>query len=334
MHEHVVSSTRAFPAARFSVVICAFSEERWSTLADAIRSAVAQSHRPLDVLVVIDHNRRLLRRAREAFGAPVRVLANEEGRGLSGARNTGIRHAAGDFIAFLDDDAAAESTWLAELARAYDDPAVIGAGGVALPRWEARPPRWLPPEFLWVVGCSYRGQPRTVAPVRNPIGANMSFRREAFARAGLFTHGIGRIGSTPLGCEETELAIRVVNRCPGRVVVHVPHARVSHRVTGQRGTWAYFRARCWAEGLSKAMVTEAAGRTDALTTERDYVARTLPAGVLDGLRAVVRGDLHGAARAAAIIAGLSLTAAGYARGVLATSRRRRPRIVLARGSDA
>src|SRR5439155_54307 len=75
-------------------------------------------------------------------------------------------------------------------------------------------PTWHPPEFGWVVGCSYRGLPVEPAPVRNLIGCNMSMRRELFDAVGGFTHGIGRIGTIPLGCEETEWCIRVRQRFP------------------------------------------------------------------------------------------------------------------------
>jgi hypothetical protein len=45
--------------------------------------------------------------------------------------------------------------------------------------------------------------------------------------------------------------------------------------------------------------------------------RTLPTGVMRGLRDAVTGDLHGIRRAAAIVAGLAITAFGYGRGLLA-----------------
>ncbi len=54
----------------------------------------------------------------------VRVVANEEARGLSGARNTGVRHSGGDIIAFLDDDATAHPDWLEILVREFGTPKI------------------------------------------------------------------------------------------------------------------------------------------------------------------------------------------------------------------
>lgn len=49
------------------------------------------------------------------------------------------------------------------------------------------------------IGCRYRGLPTQRAPIRNPIGTNMSFRRAVFDRTSGFTSGVGRVGRTPLG---------------------------------------------------------------------------------------------------------------------------------------
>jgi glycosyltransferase involved in cell wall biosynthesis len=304
-----------------SVIVCAHSEKRWERLVAAIESIHHQRRKPDEVLLVIDHNDGLLERARSTFTG-VKVLPNEEDRGLSGARNTGVRHSDGDVLAFLDDDAVADPDWLAALLDVFDEPSVIGAGGVAQARWEGAPPAWLPPEFLWVVGASYEGLPRERAPVRNPIGVSMAFRRDAFELAGTFAHGIGRLGAIPLGCEETEFSIRVRQAAPDSVILHVPEARVDHHIAQERASWGYFFARCWAEGVSKAMVAAMVGTGDALSSERTYVTLTLPRGVLAGIGSAVRGDASGLLRSFAIVVGFLVTGAGYLRGRASSLRRR------------
>jgi glucosyl-dolichyl phosphate glucuronosyltransferase len=220
--------------------------------------------------------------------------------------------ARGDIVGFLDDDARPEPTWLETLASAFADPDVVGAGGLAMPEWvRGRAPRWLPAEMYWVVGCSYVGLPRRTAEIRNPIGANMAFRRDTLRTVGGFIDGIGRVGAVPLGCEETELSIRA-RRATGGKVLHVPDARVHHQVTAARVTWRYFVSRCWSEGRSKALVAAQVGSAAALASERSYVTRVLPRGVLRGLRDAVSGNHDGLARAVAILIGLAVTTAGYA----------------------
>jgi len=303
-----------------SVIVCAHTEGRWPVLAEAVEAVLGQS--PLELLLVIDHNEALLARARAEWAAAVRVMPNEEGRGLSGARNTGVRHARGDIVVFLDDDAVPEPGWLRGHVRAYASPKVMGTGGTVSPRWAAPRPGWIPEEFLWVMGCSYRGIPPGDAVVRNPIGANMSFRREVVTTVGGFASDLGRVGRTPLGCEETDLSIRAYSAYPGRTVRMVSEARVRHLVPEARTTWRYFRSRCWSEGLSKAVMTGRVGAGDGLSTERAYVTRTLPSGVINGVADALRGRPEGLRRAGAIVAGLGLTVAGYARGKAARDARR------------
>ena len=171
-----------------------------------------------------------------------------------------------------------------------------------------------------MVGCTYRGMPEAASPVRNLIGCNMSFRREVFDDLGGFTAGIGRLGTRPVGCEETELCIRIAQRRPGSVILFDPRALVHHHVPGSRGTWAYFRSRCYAEGLSKAVVAALVGAGQGLASERTYTTRTLPRGVVNGIAAGVRGEAGGFGRAAAIVAGVGIATVGYGLGRLSPRR--------------
>jgi GT2 family glycosyltransferase len=236
---------------------------------------------------------------------------------LSGARNTGARAASTDIVAFLDDDAAALPDWLENLLRPYATPEIVAVGGRIDPVWATARPAWWPPEFDWVVGCTYRGMTGSAGDVRNPLGANMSFRRSAILEAGGFDAGTGRGRGRPLGGEETELAIRVAQRVPGARVRYEPDARVVHHVPARRSTFRYFLQRCYAEGLSKARVARLSGRTDGLASERRYATRTIPLAALREARAsVAQRDATRIRCLGALLLGVMVTTAGYAVGVI------------------
>ena len=116
-----------------------------------------------------------------------------------------------------------------------------------------------------------------------------------------------------MGCEETEFSIRVQQGIPGATIVYAPKAQIDHHIPRERTTWRYFVARCWAEGTSKALVTQHVGVADGLASEREYAMRVLPPGFLAGLRAAGRGDSFGLARSAAIFTGLLVATAGFLR---------------------
>ncbi len=299
-----------------SVVICCYTMRRWAEVQAAVESVLQQTLPADQLLLVVDHCTELEELAGRAFrGARVQVLANAEKQGLSGARNTGIAHSTGDVVLFLDDDAVAEPGWLAEHARHYHAADVMGVGGLVLAHWESEPPRWFPDEFGWVVGCSYEGLPTGTAEIRNPIGANMSFRRSVLEAVGGFAHTLGRVGVTPRGCEETELSIRAARAFPGSRILHEPRAVVRHLVPAHRARWAYFRRRCWSEGLSKADVSRLSDPRSALASERSYVTRTLASAVRRNLgQAGRQRELAPLGRSLSICAGLLITTAGYVRG--------------------
>jgi GT2 family glycosyltransferase len=302
-----------------TVVICCYTMDRCEDLAHGLASLVWQTHTPEQIVVVVDHNDELFEWA-SAFATAVplevEVIRNVGQQGLSGARNTGVEAATGTVVAFLDDDAAAgDDLWVEKMLDHYRDGLVWGVGGAARPDWgRTGAPGWFPEEFGWVVGCTYRGQPTEVAQVRNFLGCNMSFRRDAFAAIGGFTEGIGRVGTNPVGCEETELCTRLRQAHPDAQLVYDPDVWVRHRVSADRTRFRYFRSRCLAEGRSKSQVSAEVGADDALTTERSYATRVLPLGVARGVVAIGRGDRSGPARAAAILVGLALTTFGYVTG--------------------
>ena len=191
---------------------------------------------------------------------------------------------------------------------------MVGTGGRVLAAWESGRPRWMPEEFDWVVGCSYRGQPTIEAPIRNPIGCSMSFRRAAARDAGGFRSGIGRVGALLTGGEETDLAIRIRRRQPESRILYEPRSTVRHHLPAGRARWAYFRSRCYHEGRSKAILARLEGtRVGSRRSGRMRPGRCRRAWCATWARScVATGAAHSGRRR--IIAGLAITTAGYVIG--------------------
>lgn len=304
--------------AGWSVVVCAYTFDRLKLTSACIQAVLAQPERP-EVIVVTDHNDELGEALRTRFPG-VTVIPNTQRRGLGGARNSGVEAASANLVAFVDDDAEPSPRWLAGLAAGFDDPLVVAVGGDAEPVWEGSPPAWFPDEYLWVVGCSYRGMARD-ASVRNPLGCNMAFRRAVLVAVGGFDQTLGRIGNVPFGLEETELCVRLIKVQPSARIVIVPDAPVRHHVPPGRQRPFYFLQRCFYEGVGKAQLRHLADSA-ALSSERSYALRVLPAAVLREVGGAIRLDrpLSRLSRAGAIIGGLGAAAAGYAWGRLRSSR--------------
>jgi glycosyltransferase involved in cell wall biosynthesis len=301
------------PDPTVTVVICARSEDRWDDLLAVVTSVKQQTHRPAEIVLVIDHNPKLQRRS--TFELPgLKVIPNDNEKGLAGARNAGAAAATSEIVAFLDDETVAAHNWLAALVAAYADPHVLGVGGQVVPAWPTERPGWFPPEFDWVVGCSYRGMPAERTLVRHLMGAIMSLRRRLLVESGGFDVGLSRIGTRPLGCEEIEICIRTERRHPGGVYLYEPRATVRRHVPRSHTTWSYYRSRCYSEGLSKAVVRGLVGLEWRMSSEKPYLRSIIPRAIGRNLGKALRGEPIGIAGAAALTVGVIMTGIGYVVG--------------------
>jgi len=293
-----------------TVLVCTYTALRWPELAAGVAAARDQLRAGDELLVVVDHNDELLLRVRAELGAT--AVPNTGARGLSGGRNTGVAAATGDIVLFLDDDACPAPGWIEAYRARFADPAVVAVGGSIRPAWEGgAAPRWFPPEFGWVIGCDYIGLPGDGEPIRNPIGASMAVRRVTLDEVGGFSELVGRVGTLPVGCEETDLAIRVRQADPTAVILRDTTAQVDHLVPRQRQTVKYFVSRCYHEGRSKAVLSRRVGSADGLSSERSYATKVLPRGMVTHLKAVGGGDGYGVLRAGLVPVGLGATGIGF-----------------------
>ena len=323
-------STREAPTGlSVSVAIPAFTMKRWELLRAAVESARAQTVPVDQVVVCIDNNEELLRRAQAEWeqspGTPVVVKPNRHSEHLSrvsvhqaahgsirrfgagSARNTAVQHIDSDVIAFMDDDAEAHPDWLAELLRGYTDPSVVAVGGPPLPVYETARPSWFPANFDWVFGCAYEGLPTETGPLRHLIGANMSVRRTAFEAVG------GFVGSD---FDDLNLCMRLAESYGEGSLRYTPRAVVSHFVPHERVTWRYFWRRCYFVNREKVRVFRRIGSAANLAAERDFVLRALTQQVARDVRRALSGDPGALRTVGAMIAGIGLAALGNLRGRL------------------
>jgi glycosyltransferase involved in cell wall biosynthesis len=279
-----------------AVVICAYTEKRLAQLIDAIESAKNQTQPPDSVVVVVDCNAELTREV-TARVTDISVVALERRTGLAGARNAGVAACESDIILFLDDDAVAEPTWVARLAEAIALPNVLGASGSSVPIWPDVAPTWVPEEYYWTLGASYRGQPTVRTAVRNVYGGCCGLRRSLFTELSGYDPRLGRGPLTHGGGEEAELCLRAQRRWPAAVFLYEPGARIHHHVTPDRLRVRYLLRRSYDEGRMKAAVARL--QPGGLAPERDF-ALQIPLAFLRYLLRGIAGDRANLAKAATL----------------------------------
>lgn len=171
---------------------------------------------PFELVVVCDsesHRRLLGHPLAKRLKSAVLDAAN-----ISAARNIGLSLAAAGVVAFLDDDAVPEPTWLARLVAPFENPEITATGGFVRGRNGV--------SFQWKASMADRaGRVRHASPdahlpegvVWRTEGTNMAFRRSALAAIGGFDERLHFF------LDETD----VNRRLPGKTQI-VPEAEVHH----------------------------------------------------------------------------------------------------------
>jgi glycosyltransferase involved in cell wall biosynthesis len=182
-----------------SVIIPTYNYRRYVT--DAVESALAQTYRPIEVIVADDGSTDGTGEELRRFGDQIRYL-HQENRGLPAARNLGIRTATGEYLAFLDSDDLWDPTKLEKQMAVIEADPKVGAvfceanrveleTGALIRRQPCRP--------------DARGDIRRTLLQRNCVtgsGSAVLARRECFEKAGLFDESLR-------SCEDWDMWIRI-----------------------------------------------------------------------------------------------------------------------------
>jgi glycosyltransferase involved in cell wall biosynthesis len=200
-----------------SVIVPAYNAE--AHLADTLRSILDQTYRPIKVIVADDGSTDGTADVARSFGKDI-VYVHHENRGPAGARNLGLKHVEGDYVAFLD----ADDLWHPKkleiqvaFMEAHPDFVITGTNRVdfqdgAIPIWPELEPN----------------QPHLLIPGETVIIWNrfttstVLTRTEAVRRAGEFDETI-------FGPEDWDIWRRILhNHCGG----HLRTSLTAYRIVG------------------------------------------------------------------------------------------------------
>lgn len=212
------------PGPTVSVVVV--SRHRPAPLALCMAALTLQDHPGFEVVLVADPGSVGLRP-----DLPIRRVPFDEAN-ISAARNAGIVAATGEVVAFIDDDAVAEPTWLSRLTAPFADPAVMAATGATRGRdglrWQVRAER------MTRDGLAVPFQPEGESALLTPLdgkpvstlGTNCAFRRAALMAIGGFDPAFA------YHLDESDLNMRMAARWPDAPTAVVQGAEVAHGWAG------------------------------------------------------------------------------------------------------
>ena len=244
-----------------SIVVTAYTIERLDDIFELLDSIKIQTYPHIEVIFVAERSEVLFDKVKsyaEENGINVKMLFNSGQTGLSAARNLGTKEAKGDIIAFVDDDVVLFQNWAKEMMKAYEDDSIIGVTGPALPLWENESMSWFPEEFFWIISCTAWSGWKRVIEVRNAWGMNMSFRKEAFKKAGLFKVTFG-LNNGSRKCwfdppsEDVDFSIRAKS-ATGKIIKFYPEVKVKHRAYYYRISQKFIIQRSFSVGFQRCML--------------------------------------------------------------------------------
>lgn len=109
---------------KISVILPVYNIEKY--VEQAVRSVLGQTYENLEILIVNDGSTDSGARLCQQFDDARITIIHQQNKGLSEARNTGIRHATGDYIAFLDGDDIWQPTKLARHVQHLEGAPTVG----------------------------------------------------------------------------------------------------------------------------------------------------------------------------------------------------------------
>ena len=201
---------------QFKISVVIVSRDRPSDLARCL-TACAQIDYPAYEIVVVADEIGLKSVAAHPVAKATKSCRFDEAN-ISKARNLGISLTGGDIVAFIDDDAVPEPSWLSALSEAFDREDVSGVGGAVLGRngisFQSNSPS------ITRDGHTHDGPAPSPGAVPKLVGTNMAIRRDVLVDIGGFDPRYSFF------LEDADLSLRLADG--GHKVAHCQSAVVHH----------------------------------------------------------------------------------------------------------
>jgi len=225
-----VTQERKSPS--LSVLIC--TRNRAKKLKRAIASVLANSFTDFELIVVDQSTDESSSRAMATFKDDRIRYFPTATVGTSISRNIAIRASRAEKVVFTDDDCVCDKEWLAAIRAEFAaEPTALGVYGRVVPFGKAGATVWNCLNELDGMICPAINQSTERLVLESPAiphltlggGNNMSFRKEAFRKAGLFIESLGPGSAIGTG-EDSEFSYRLLwRRCK---LVYSPTPLVWH----------------------------------------------------------------------------------------------------------
>lgn len=224
---------------KISVVICTYNRCRF--LGEALRSIFYQKlDKKYFDLIVVDNNSNdgtadLVNQYKKDY--PIKYYF-EENQGLSYSRNRGVKESRTEYVAFLDDDAKADSYWLKNAWSIIKNKKPKIFGGPILPFYDSKKPNWFKDDYgTMTIG----NEERRLLRHEYLYGSNIFIQRKIFEAIGYFDINIGMKGIKISVGEESELQER--SHCNNIKIFYFPWLKVFHLVPKEKMRISYMLKR-------------------------------------------------------------------------------------------
>jgi len=177
--------------------------------------------------------------------------------GSSTSRNTGLQHARGSYVAFLDDDVITCPDWLEKILHVFEtvQPRPGCVGGRVVPIWESERPVWLSDTLLLSLALiDWSESPHVIEDLKEEhlVSANIAFPTEIVKETGGFNTKLGRFGKDLLSNEDTFLQREIMRR--GYSCYYHPDIVVRHHIFPSRLSQSFFMRRYYWQGISDSVM--------------------------------------------------------------------------------